>query len=119
MREEGKEFLNEWRLREVIGKYSDHIGIPVSIQTVVRDDEGNETEEKKWEQINKAQALWTRNKADITEEEYQEFYKYVSHDFADPLTWIHNRVEGKNDYTSLLYIPAKAPWDMMNPTNQD
>ncbi|MFS2263295.1 molecular chaperone HtpG [Vibrio vulnificus] len=114
MREDGKEFLNEWRLRDVIGKYSDHIGIPVSIQTRVRDDEGKETEEVKWEQINKAQALWTRNKSDISDEEYQEFYKHVSHDFADPLLWSHNRVEGKNDYTSLLYIPSKAPWDMMN-----
>ncbi|EPS0983837.1 molecular chaperone HtpG [Vibrio vulnificus] len=114
MREDGKEFLNEWRLRDVIGKYSDHIGIPVSIQTHVRDEEGKETEEVKWEQINKAQALWTRNKSDISDEEYQEFYKHVSHDFADPLLWSHNRVEGKNDYTSLLYIPSKAPWDMMN-----
>ncbi|EGQ7833550.1 molecular chaperone HtpG [Vibrio vulnificus] len=114
MRDDGKEFLNEWRLRDVIGKYSDHIGIPVSIQTRVRDEEGKETEEVKWEQINKAQALWTRNKSDISDEEYQEFYKHVSHDFADPLLWSHNRVEGKNDYTSLLYIPSKAPWDMMN-----
>ncbi|RZP91270.1 molecular chaperone HtpG [Vibrio vulnificus] len=114
MREDGKEFLNEWRLRDVIGKYSDHIGIPVSIQTRVRDEEGKETEEVKWEQINKAQALWTRNKSDISDEEYQEFCKHVSHDFADPLLWSHNRVEGKNDYTSLLYIPSKAPWDMMN-----
>ncbi|EOG5903920.1 molecular chaperone HtpG [Vibrio vulnificus] len=114
MREDGKEFLNEWRLRDVIGKYSDHIGIPVFIQTRVRDEEGKETEEVKWEQINKAQALWTRNKSDISDEEYQEFYKHVSHDFADPLLWSHNRVEGKNDYTSLLYIPSKAPWDMMN-----
>ncbi|MEZ8824888.1 molecular chaperone HtpG [Vibrio amylolyticus] len=114
MRDEGKEFLSEWRLREVIGKYSDHIGIPVSILTKVKDEEGNDTEETKWEQINKAQALWTRSKSDIKEEEYQEFYKHVSHDFADPLLWSHNKVEGKNDYTSLLYIPAKAPWDMMN-----
>ncbi|MDQ2165305.1 MULTISPECIES: molecular chaperone HtpG [Vibrio] len=114
MREEGKEFLSEWSLRDVISKYSDHIGIPVSIQTKVRDDEGNETEETQWEQINKAQALWTRSKSEISDEEYQEFYKHVSHDYADPLVWSHNRVEGKNDYTSLLYIPAKAPWDMMN-----
>lgn len=114
MREEGKEFLSEWRLKEVISKYSDHIGIPVSIWTKERDEEGNETDSGKWEQINKAQALWTRNKSDISDEEYNEFYKHVSHDFADPLTWSHNRVEGKNDYTSLLYIPAKAPWDMMN-----
>ncbi len=114
MRDEGKEFLSEHRLREVIGKYSDHIGIPVSILTPVKDEEGKDTDEKTWEQINKAQALWTRNKSDVTKEEYQEFYKHVSHDFADPMTWSHNRVEGKNDYTSLLYIPAKAPWDMMN-----
>ncbi|EKO3890878.1 molecular chaperone HtpG [Vibrio metschnikovii] len=114
MRDEGKEFLSEWRLREIISKYSDHIGIPVYIQTSVRDEEGKETGEVKWEQINKAQALWTRSKSDVSDEEYQEFYKHVSHDFADPLTWSHNKVEGKNDYTSLLYIPAKAPWDMYN-----
>ncbi len=114
MREEGKEFLSEYRLRDVISKYSDHIGIPVSILTKVKDGEGNETEETKWEQINKAQALWTRSKSDISDEEYNEFYKHVANDFADPLTWSHNKVEGKNDYTSLLYIPAKAPWDMMN-----
>lgn len=114
MREDGEEFLSEWRLRDVIGKYSDHIGIPVSIWTKEKDEEGNEKEEGKWEQINKAQALWTRNKSDIDEEEYKEFYKHVSHDFVDPLVWTHNKVEGKNDYTSLLYIPAKAPWDMMN-----
>ncbi len=114
LREEGEEFLSEWRLRDVISKYSDHIGIPVFIQTEERDDEGKETGEKKWEQINKAQALWTRNKSDISDEEYQEFYKHVSHDFAEPLVWSHNKVEGKNDYTSLLYIPSKAPWDMMN-----
>ncbi|GAD89069.1 chaperone protein HtpG [Vibrio halioticoli NBRC 102217] len=114
MREEGKEFLSEWRLRDVISKYSDHIGIPVSILTKVTDDEGKETGETKWEQINKAQALWTRAKSEIKDEEYTEFYKHISNDFADPLLWGHNKVEGKNDYTSLLYVPAKAPWDMMN-----
>ncbi|KHT63164.1 heat shock protein 90 [Photobacterium gaetbulicola] len=113
LREEEKEFLSEYRLRDIIGKYSDHIGIPVHIQTVERDEEGKETG-RKWEQINKAQALWTRNKSDISEEEYKEFYKHVSHDFAEPLTWSHNRVEGKQDYTSLLYIPSKAPWDLYN-----
>ena len=75
--------------------------------------EGEEGE-KKWEKINKAQALWTRNKADISDEEYQEFYKHIAHDFSDPLIWSHNRVEGKQEYTSLLYIPAKAPWDLFN-----
>ncbi|GAL05484.1 chaperone protein HtpG [Photobacterium aphoticum] len=113
LREDDKEFLSEYRLRDIISKYSDHIGIPVQIQTIERDEEGKETG-RKWEQINKAQALWTRNKSDISEEEYKEFYKHVSHDFAEPLTWSHNRVEGKQDYTSLLYIPSKAPWDLYN-----
>ncbi|MCA2018742.1 molecular chaperone HtpG [Vibrio tritonius] len=114
LREEGKEFLSEWRLRDVISKYSDHISIPVYLEVAEKDDEGKETGEKKWEQVNKAQALWTRSKSEITDEEYQEFYKHITHDYADSLIWSHNRVEGKNDYTSLLYIPAKAPWDMFN-----
>ncbi|WP_281544126.1 molecular chaperone HtpG [Grimontia sp. SpTr1] len=114
LREEDKEFLDEWRLRDVIGKYSDHIGIPVEMWEQERDEEGTETGEGKWEKVNKAQALWTRSKSDISDEEYNEFYKHLSHDFADPLQWSHNRVEGKNDYTSLLYIPSKAPWDMFN-----
>ncbi|KXF81418.1 molecular chaperone HtpG [Enterovibrio coralii] len=114
LRDEDKEFLDDWRLREVIGKYSDHIGIPVEMWAKERDEEGNETEQGKWEKINKAQALWTRSKSDISDDEYKEFYKHLSHDFADPLQWSHNRVEGKNDYTSLLYIPSKAPWDMFN-----
>ncbi|USH03343.1 molecular chaperone HtpG [Grimontia kaedaensis] len=114
LREEDKEFLDEWRLRDVIGKYSDHIGIPVEMWEQERDEEGKETDVGKWEKVNKAQALWTRSKSDISDEEYNEFYKHLSHDFADPLQWSHNRVEGKNDYTSLLYIPSKAPWDMFN-----
>ncbi|MCE0492990.1 molecular chaperone HtpG [Vibrio salinus] len=113
MREEGKEFLSEWRLKELVSKYSDHIGIPVYIHIAKRDEEGKETGEKEWEKINKAEALWTRNKSDISDEDYKEFYKHVSNDYGDPLVWSHNRVEGKNDYTSLLYIPSKAPWDMM------
>jgi molecular chaperone HtpG len=113
MREDSEDFLSEWRLKEVVSKYSDHIGIPVSIWSVEKDEEGKD-KEGKWEQINKAQALWTQNKSDISDDEYKEFYKHVSHDFTDPLLWSHNRVEGKNDYTSLLYIPSKAPWDMMN-----
>ncbi|MDW6003438.1 molecular chaperone HtpG [Vibrio mangrovi] len=114
LREEGEEFLSEWRLKELVSKYSDHIGIPVYIQTAKTDEEGKETGETEWEKINKAEALWTQPKSEISEEEYKEFYKHVSHDFADPLVWSHNKVEGKNDYTSLLYIPSKAPWDMMN-----
>ncbi|WP_077316498.1 molecular chaperone HtpG, partial [Vibrio gazogenes] len=114
LREEGEEFLSEWRLKELVSKYSDHIGIPVYIQTVKTDEEGKETGETEWEKINKAEALWTQPKSEISEEEYKAFYKHVSHDFTDPLVWSHNKVEGKNDYTSLLYIPSKAPWDMMN-----
>ncbi|WP_305420974.1 molecular chaperone HtpG [Photobacterium leiognathi] len=117
LREDEKEFLNEHRLREIVGKYSDHIGIPVFIQTEEKDEEGNVTGTK-WDQINKAQALWTRNKSDISEEEYKEFYNHVAHDYAEPLTWAHNRVEGKQDYTSLLYIPSKAPWDLNNRDGQ-
>ncbi|HIF9436735.1 TPA: molecular chaperone HtpG [Photobacterium damselae] len=117
LRDDEKEFLDEYRLRDIISKYSDHIGIPVLIQTTERDGEGNETG-KKWEQINKAQALWTRNKSDISDEEFKEFYKHVSHDFAEPLTWSLNHVEGKQDYTSLLYIPSKAPWDLYHRDSQ-
>ncbi|HDV7284755.1 TPA: molecular chaperone HtpG [Mannheimia haemolytica] len=111
LREDEKEFLNEWRLREIIGKYSDHIGLAVEIQTNEYDDEGKASGQK-WEKINKAQALWTRGKNEISDEEYTEFYKHLSHDFADPLIWSHNKVEGKQEYTSLLYVPSKAPWDL-------
>ncbi|AIZ78527.1 molecular chaperone HtpG [Actinobacillus equuli] len=113
LREDEKEFLSEWRLREIIGKYSDHIGLPVEIQTTEYDEEGKASGQK-WEKINKAQALWTRSKNEISDEEYQEFYKHLSHDYNDSLIWAHNKVEGKQEYTSLLYVPAKAPWDMFN-----
>jgi hypothetical protein len=113
LREDEKEFLNEWRLREIIGKYSDHIGLPVEMLTKEYDDEGKECGEK-WEKINKSDALWTRSKNDVSDEEYKEFYKHLSHDFADPVTWAHNKVEGNQSYTSLLYVPAKAPWDLFN-----
>ncbi|MDH3000383.1 molecular chaperone HtpG [Chelonobacter oris] len=113
LREDEKEFLDDWRLRQIIGKYSDHIDLPVELLVKEYDDEGKETGVK-WEKINKAQALWTRNKAEIGEEEYKEFYKHISHDFNEPLLWAHNRVEGKQEYTSLLYLPEKAPWDLFN-----
>jgi len=109
LREGEDEFLDSWRVRNVISKYSDHIALPVEIET--KDEESDTTS---WEKINKAQALWTRNKAEVSDEEYNEFYKHIAHDFSDPLTWSHNRVEGKQEYTSLLYIPARAPWDMWN-----
>ncbi|WP_192877492.1 molecular chaperone HtpG [Haemophilus haemolyticus] len=113
LREDEKEFLNEWRLREIIGKYSDHIGLPVEMLTKEYDDEGKECGEK-WEKINKSDALWTHSKNDVSDEEYKEFYKHLSHDFADPVIWAHNKVEGNQAYTSLLYVPAKAPWDLFN-----
>lgn len=109
LRADEDEFLDEWRVRNIISKYSDHIALPVEIQTKEK-----ESDEVKWEKINKAQALWTRNKADISDDEYKEFYKHIAHDFTDPLIWSHNRVEGKQEYTSLLYIPSRAPWDMWN-----
>lgn len=109
LKDEDKEFLDDWRVRSIISKYADHISLPVEIQTI--DEESKET---KWEKINKAQALWTRSRTEINDDEYKEFYKHISHDFADPISWSHNRVEGKQEYTSLLYIPSKAPWDMWN-----
>ena len=112
LREGEDEFLDDWRVRSVISKYSDHIALPVEIQ-VTEEKEGEEPSVN-WEKINKAQALWTRNKSEISDEEYNEFYKHVSHDYSDPLAWSHNRVEGKQEYTSLLYIPSQAPWDMWN-----
>ncbi|OTQ61833.1 molecular chaperone HtpG [Gilliamella apis] len=113
LKDDEKEFLDDWLLRSIISKYSDHISLPVEVQTT---DE--ESKEVKWEKVNKAQALWTRSKSEVTDEEYKEFYKHISHDFADPLSWSHNRVEGKQEYTSLLYIPSKAPWDMWNRDNK-
>ncbi|HDT4806552.1 TPA: molecular chaperone HtpG [Escherichia coli] len=111
LREGEDEFLDDWRVRSIISKYSDHIALPVEIEK--REEKDGETIIS-WEKINKAQALWTRNKSEITDEEYKEFYKHIAHDFNDPLTWSHNRVEGKQEYTSLLYIPSQAPWDMWN-----
>lgn len=109
LREGEDEFLNDWQVRSVISKYSDHIALPVEIEK--REEKDGETI-LSWEKINKAQALWTRSKSEISDDEYTEFYKHISHDFSDPLTWSHNRVEGKQEYTSLLYIPSKAPWDL-------
>ncbi len=108
-REGEDDFLDAWRVRNVISKYSDHIALPVEIETK---DEENDT--VTWEKINKAQALWTRNKGEISDEEYNELYKHIAHDFSDPAIWSHNRVEGKQEYTSLLYIPSRAPFDMWN-----
>jgi len=102
-----KEFLEAFRLESLIRKYSDHIAFPVLL--MVNAEEGQEEKT-----VNSATALWTRSRTEISDEEYQEFYKYLSHDFADPLVWSHNRVEGKRDYTSLLFVPATAPYDLWN-----
>ncbi|GIU15393.1 MULTISPECIES: molecular chaperone HtpG [unclassified Shewanella] len=121
LRDDEKEFADDYRLRSIITKYSDHISVPVEMfeagtpaVEATEDTEAVAATEGSWKPMNKATALWTRNKSDVSDEEYQEFYKHISHDFTDPLMWSHNRVEGKQEYTSLLYIPAKAPWDMWN-----
>nr|WP_249649487.1 molecular chaperone HtpG [Pectobacterium carotovorum] len=114
LREGEDEFLDDWRVRSVISKYSDHIALPVEIESRTESEEDGGESTVSWEKINKAQALWTRSKSEVSDEEYNEFYKHISHDFTDPLSWSHNRVEGKQEYTSLLYIPAHAPWDMWN-----
>ncbi|MBQ4835338.1 MULTISPECIES: molecular chaperone HtpG [Pseudoalteromonas] len=124
LREEESEFLDEFRLRSVITKYSDHISIPVEMfKAPVPESEGPDGEKieaqpGEWEAINRATALWTRDKSEISEDEYKEFYKHVGHDWEEPLTWAHNKVEGKTEYTSLLYIPKKAPFDMWNRDRQ-
>ncbi|CAB5568354.1 molecular chaperone HtpG [Providencia rettgeri] len=113
LRDDEKEYLDNWRLRSVISKYSDHIALPVEIE-----EKNEENGTVTWEKINQAKALWTRSKSEISDEEYAEFYKHISHDYADPLTWSHNRVEGKQEYTSLLYVPSKAPFDLWNRDQQ-
>lgn len=106
------EFVEPSRLEHLIKKYSDHIAVPVFVARPALEDDSEDASEEK--AVNQAQALWTRSKSDISDEEYTEFYKHVSHDWNEPLTWMHNRVEGKMDYTSLLYIPAQAPFDIWN-----
>ena len=116
LREDHTDFANDWRLRSTIRKYSDHITFPVEMLKVPT-PEADDAEEKaveapEWERINDAQALWVRPKSEITDDEYTEFYKHVGHDWEAPLAWTHNRVEGKTEYTSLLYLPARAPFDL-------
>ena len=105
LKDEAKEFADGWRLRSLVRRYSDHIAFPVLMRK-----EGEATLD--WEPVNQAQALWTRPRSDIKDEEYREFYQHIAHDFAEPLAWSHNKVEGKREYTSLLYVPARAPFDL-------
>ncbi len=112
LREGEDEFLNDWKLRSIITSYSDHIDFPVIMDKAIEaEEEGGETKVEE-ETVNQASALWTRPRSEINEDEYREFYKHVAHDFEDPLEWSHNRVEGTTEYTSLLYIPARAPFDL-------
>jgi molecular chaperone HtpG len=117
LKDDEKEFLDPWRLRSIIGKFSDHIAIPVEMQKEDYGDEEkteDEAEDKgpEFEQVNRGTALWMRSKSDLSEDDYKEFYKHISHDFDEPLAWAHNRVEGTNEYTALLYVPKRAPWDL-------
>ena len=119
LRDDAEEFLNAWKLKSVIAKYSDHISLPILMEKETwkdgeNDQPGEMVKTGEWEAVNKASALWTRPKKDITAEQYQDFYKAISHDHENPLTWSHNRVEGNTEYTQLLYIPAKAPFDLWN-----
>ncbi len=116
-----EDFADGWRLRSIIKKYSDHISLPIvmtkdSLSQNTGEDKSDDepAEEPQEETVNRATALWTRSRSDVSDEEYKEFYKHISHDFSDPMDWSHNRVEGKLDYTSLLYIPARAPFDLYN-----
>ncbi|KRB89196.1 molecular chaperone HtpG [Noviherbaspirillum sp. Root189] len=113
LREGEDEFLSVWKLKSIIRKYSDHISLPILMQKEEWDEEKKETVVKdEFETVNQASALWSRSKSDITAEQYEEFYKHVSHDFEAPLAYTHNRVEGRSEYTQLLYIPARAPFDL-------
>lgn len=120
LREGEEEFADAWRLRNIVSKYSDHISLPIEmVKQDMGDPTAEEGEEKdaaekpvEYEVVNKATALWTRSRQEVSDEEYKEFYKHISHDFEDPLSWSHNRVEGKQEYTSLLYLPKRAPFDL-------
>ncbi len=114
VKEGSDEFLDGWRVRSVVKRYSDHISLPVLMLKEPGAEEKDNDAAPEWEAVNQATALWTRSRGGITDEEYKEFYKHVSHDFQEPLAWSHNRVEGKFEYNSLLYIPRKAPFDLWN-----
>ena len=113
IKEADADLLSDWTLRRIVTTYSDHISVPILMKKAPEyDDEGNITHSDELEAVNQAQALWTRNKNDISDEQYQEFYKHISHDFSDALAWTHFRVEGKHEYTGLMYVPKNAPFDM-------
>ena len=107
-----EEFADGWRLRNIIKKYSDHIALPIELPKEFHGEEKDKPAEAEWETVNRASALWTRPRTEVKDEEYQEFYKHVGHDFENPLAWSHNKVEGKLEYTSLLFVPGRAPFDL-------
>jgi len=107
-----EEFADGWRLRNIVKKYSDHIALPIELPKQAEAAEGEEKPAEEWETVNRASALWTRPRTEIKDEEYQEFYKHIGHDFENPLAWSHNKVEGKLEYNSLLFVPARAPFDL-------
>jgi len=113
LKEDAKEFGETYRIRHLVTKYSDHVSIPVYLRNEVEKDDDSEAKPE-WDQVNQATALWTRPRSDITDDEYNEFYKHVAHDFEDPMTWSHHKVEGKSEYTGLLYVPTRAPFDLWN-----
>ena len=118
LKDDAVEFANGWRLRQLVQKYSDHISIPVLMQKEAEEpaegEEESQSDSTELEAINSATALWTRSKSELSDDDYKSFYKHVSHDFNEPLTWSHNKVEGALEYTSLLYVPEKAPYDLWN-----
>lgn len=115
LRDEEAEFLSSWKLKSIISKYSDHISLPILMQKDEWDAEaGKQVKTEEWETVNKAAALWARSKSEVTDAEYQDFYKQISYDQEAPLAYTHNRVEGRSEYTQLLYIPKKAPFDLWN-----
>ncbi len=119
LKKDCSEFADDWRVRSVIKKYSDHISVPVMMleaaKPVAEDaEDGAEAPEREYKAVNEATALWTRPRSEVSDEEYKAFYQHVSHDFEEPLSWSHNKVEGKQEYTSLLYIPRRAPFDLWN-----
>ena len=112
LKEDATTYADAHQLRSLIHQYSDHIALPIRLKKLPEmDEDGKEKPSDEYESVNQAKALWTRSKSDISDEEYKEFYKHISHDFADPLKWSHNRVEGNQEYTSLLYLPERAPFD--------
>ncbi len=113
------EFLQSWQLRSLIARYSDHIGFPIRMPAE-KDDKPSEADSSQdWQVVNQASALWTKPKSELKDEEYQNFYKHISHDFNDPLAWTHNRVEGNQNFTSLLYVPSKSPFDFFGGGRDD